>query len=103
MNTQSSPPGNTPRGSKRQRSPSRRPAAVSTATPRANPSRRASDSSLPPSSPLAPFSDTDDSLDERDNVPDVDAGAAEDDEEGEDLFGETLEEYVLLSRFLTLP
>ncbi|KDQ28068.1 hypothetical protein PLEOSDRAFT_1093484 [Pleurotus ostreatus PC15] len=47
-------------------------------------------SSLPPSSPPAPFSDTDDSLDERDPI--RDAEGADDDEEGEDLFGQTLED-----------
>ncbi|KAF7984233.1 hypothetical protein HWV62_16046 [Athelia sp. TMB] len=59
--------------------------------PRPTPARRDSQSSLPPSSPPAPFSDTDDSLDERDAVRDVDE---EDDveEEGEDLFAQNLEE-----------
>ncbi|KAF4563385.1 MCM DNA helicase complex subunit [Pleurotus pulmonarius] len=47
-------------------------------------------SSLPPSSPPAPFSDTDDSLDERDAI--RDAEGDDDDEEGEDLFGQTLED-----------
>ena len=51
-------------------------------------------SSLPPSSPPAPFSDTDDSLDERDAVPDADE-EPEEEEDGEDLFGENLHEYVL--------
>ena len=50
-------------------------------------------SSLPPSSPPAPFSDTDDSLDERDTVPDADE-EPEEEEDGEDLFGENLHEYV---------
>jgi DNA replication licensing factor MCM2 len=45
------------------------------------------DSSLPPSSPPAPFSDTDgESADERDAVRDV-IDAEDEDEEGEDLFG----------------
>ncbi|KAJ3516429.1 hypothetical protein NLJ89_g1130 [Agrocybe chaxingu] len=52
--------------------------------------RRGSQSSLPPSSPPAPFSDTDDSLDERDAVADVEG--EDEDAEGEDLFGEALDE-----------
>jgi len=59
------------------------------------PTRRGSQSSLPPSSPPAPFSDTDDSLDDRDAIRDVDDNDAEEDADGEDLFGETLQEYVL--------
>ena len=61
--------------------------------------RRASQSSdLPPSSPPAGFSDTDESLDERDAVGDIDEDAEGD---GEDLFGENLEESVLsLSTFI---
>ncbi|KZT24251.1 MCM-domain-containing protein [Neolentinus lepideus HHB14362 ss-1] len=54
--------------------------------------RRDSESSLPPSSPPAPFSDTDDSLDERDAVRDVDEEAEEEEEDGEDLFGANLDE-----------
>lgn len=75
----------TPRRSKRPRSAS--PAPLSSPA-RPTPQRRDSQSSLPPSSPPAPFSDTDDSLDDRDAVRD-----AEDQEEddGEDLFGENLE------------
>ncbi|KAF9012404.1 MCM2/3/5 family-domain-containing protein [Cyathus striatus] len=76
-----------PRGSKRQRSGSPTPAS-SPPNP-STPARRDSHSSLPPSSPPAPFSDTDDSLDERNAVQDLDD---EEDEEGEDLFGETLAE-----------
>ena len=54
--------------------------------------RRDNDDDPPP-----PFSDTDDSLYERDAVQDVDDQPDEDEEgEGEDLFGETLEEYVFL-------
>ncbi|PPQ79936.1 hypothetical protein CVT25_003008, partial [Psilocybe cyanescens] len=76
-----------PRGSKRQRDSSPVPA---TSSPRQRtPTRRNSQSSLPPSSPPAPFSDTDDSIDDRDAVQDVDD---DEDAEGEDLFGETLEE-----------
>lgn len=56
------------------------------------PTRRNSESSLPPSSPLAPFSDEDDGLEDGDGV--VDAEEDDDDAEGEDLFGETLNEYV---------
>lgn len=59
-------------------------------------SRRDSESSLPPSSPPPPFSDTDDSLDERDPIRDVEDNA-EDEEDGEDLFGEEMDGYV--SRF----
>ncbi|KAG9050213.1 MCM DNA helicase complex subunit [Tulasnella sp. UAMH 9824] len=93
---------NTPvrnRPNKRPRSPSR--AADSSPSPSgAGPSNRRPSSSqgsdLPPSSPPLPFSDTDDSLDERmseDEVRDL----AEDDEdaEGEDLFGDDLmDDYV---------
>ncbi|KAI3618728.1 dna replication licensing factor cdc19 (cell division control protein 19) [Moniliophthora roreri] len=56
--------------------------------PTATPRRRPSQSSLPPSSPPPPFSDTDDSMDERDAVPDMDDEG--EDEEGEDLFAENL-------------
>jgi len=45
---------------------------------------------LPPSSPLAPFSDTDEALDDRDAVADVEG--EDEDADGEDLFGDTLEE-----------
>jgi hypothetical protein len=76
----------TPRGNKRPRSPP----AGSSPIPRPTPTRRDSQSSLPPSSPPAPFSDTDDSLDERDAVRDVDDEEAEG--EGEDLFAQNLEE-----------
>ncbi|KAF4599790.1 MCM DNA helicase complex subunit [Pleurotus pulmonarius] len=73
----------TPRRNKRQRS--------ITPPPGPTPARRLSQSSsLPPSSPPAPFSDTDDSLDERDAI--RDAEGDDDDEEGEDLFGQTLED-----------
>ncbi|KAG6891463.1 MCM DNA helicase complex subunit [Termitomyces sp. T32_za158] len=74
---------NVPRGSKRQRSAS--PIAPSSPLR----PRRDSDSSLPPSSPPAPFSDTDDSIDDRDAVRDAED---DDEEEGEDLFGDNLEE-----------
>ena len=60
---------------------------------RARQTRRDSSTSLPPSSPFA-FSDTEDSLDDRDNVPNVED---EDDDEGEDLFGEALEQCVSLA------
>ncbi|KAF7376225.1 DNA helicase [Mycena sanguinolenta] len=75
----------TPRRGKRQRSSS--PVAGSSppqraATPPARPD------SLPPSSPPAPFSDTDDSMDER--VPNIDD--EDEDAEGEDLFAEGLED-----------
>ncbi|KAG6911108.1 MCM DNA helicase complex subunit [Tephrocybe rancida] len=78
---------NVPRGSKRQRSAS--PVAGSS-PPRPALTRRDSDSSLPPSSPPAPFSDTDDSVDDRDAV--RDAEDEEEEEDGEDLFGNNLEE-----------
>ncbi|KDR75810.1 hypothetical protein GALMADRAFT_211235 [Galerina marginata CBS 339.88] len=74
-----------PRGSKRQRDSS----PPTSSPPRGTPTRRNSQTSLPPSSPPAPFSDTDDSLDERDAVHDVEQA---DEEDGEDLFGETLQE-----------
>lgn len=56
---------------------------------RARQTRRDSSTSLPPSSPFA-FSDTEESLDDRDNVPNVE----DEDDEGEDLFGEALERCV---------
>ncbi|KZT04684.1 MCM-domain-containing protein [Laetiporus sulphureus 93-53] len=78
----------TPRGAKRRRdttpldsSPSARAASTR--------HDRDQESSLPPSSPPA-FSDTDESIDERDAVRDVDDGV--EDEDGEDLFGEGLED-----------
>ncbi|KAG6886144.1 hypothetical protein C0993_000662 [Termitomyces sp. T159_Od127] len=77
---------NVPRGSKRQRSAS--PDAPSSPL-RPTLTRRDSDSSLPPSSPPAPFSDTDDGIDDRDAVRDAEG---DEEEEGEDLFGENLEE-----------
>ena len=77
-----------PRGSKRQRD-------LSPIPPSSPPQPTRRGSSLPPSSPPAPFSDTDDSLDDRDAVRDVDDNDAEEDADGEDLFGETLQEYVV--------
>ncbi|OBZ68103.1 hypothetical protein A0H81_11773 [Grifola frondosa] len=78
----------TPRGAKRRRDVT--PPPGSSPTPgRPALARRDSDSSLPPSSPPAPFSDTDESLDERDAVRDVDDDDVE--EDGEDLFGDDLE------------
>ncbi|KAF8070527.1 MCM-domain-containing protein [Lyophyllum atratum] len=65
------------------------PTAGSSPPSRPTHARRDSDSSLPPSSPPAPFSDTDESLDDRDAIRDVDD---EEEEEGEDLFGNNLEE-----------
>lgn len=66
--------------------------APSSPIPGPTPRRRDSQSSdLPPSSPPAPFSDTDDGLDDRDAVEDVDADE-EEEEEGEDLFAQNLEE-----------
>ena len=42
-------------------------------------------------SPPAPFSDTDESLDDREAIQDAD-GVDDEEEDGEDLFGENLEE-----------
>lgn len=80
---------------KRRRSAS--PADRSSPAPVPTTSRRDAedDSSLPPSSPPAPFSDTDDSLDERDTIHDADE-VPEEEEDGEDLFGENLNECVEL-------
>ena len=83
----------TPRRRKRARSPGL-PASSSSPTPQPH-SRR--DSSLPPSSPPPPFSDTEgESADDRDAVQDV-IGAEDEDDEGEDLFGPGIDEYVLPS------
>lgn len=84
----------TPRRTKRPRSPLPRssPSFGESSPPPAQ--QRTRDSSLPPSSPPPAFSDTDDggALSDRDAVRDVDIG--DEDEEGEDLFGEgVLEEY----------
>lgn len=76
------------RGGKRRRSVTPPPGSSPLARPTI--SRRNSESSLPPSSPPPPFSDTDDSLDERDPIRDVDDNA-EDEEDGEDLFGEEMD------------
>ncbi|KAK7692874.1 MCM DNA helicase complex subunit [Cerrena zonata] len=75
------------RRTKRRRSGSPIP---SSSPPQRTPTRRDSSSSLPPSSPPPPFSDTDDSLDERDAVEDVEE--AQSDQDGEDLFGEEMED-----------
>ncbi|KAJ3865653.1 MCM-domain-containing protein [Lentinula novae-zelandiae] len=76
------------RATKRQRSSS--PGGSSPiAAPRTPLRRRDSESSLPPSSPVA-FDDTDDSMDERDAVPDLDDG--EDNDDGEDLYGDNMQE-----------
>lgn len=76
------------RGGKRRRSVTPPPGSSPLARPTI--SRRDSESSLPPSSPPPPFSDTDDSLDERDPIRDVDDNA-EDEDDGEDLFGEEMD------------
>jgi DNA replication licensing factor MCM2 len=75
----------TRRPNKRQRSPDR-PSQSPTQAPAAGLSltRRASESSLPPSSPLG-FSDTD-SIDDRDAIPNLN----DDDDDGEDLFAEDM-------------
>lgn len=92
----SSPPIGTPRGGKRARSPSRVPVEATPTTNRLQ--RRASGSSLPPSSPPAQFLDTDD-ISDQDAVQDLDDDAEGEDDEGEDLFGDTLIEYVAVSLF----
>ncbi|THG95559.1 hypothetical protein EW026_g6122 [Hermanssonia centrifuga] len=81
-----------PVAQKRPRSVSPLPGS-SPPAPRATTSRREDDedSSLPPSSPPPPFSDTDDSLDERDAIADIN-DEAEEEEEGEDLFAENLQD-----------
>ncbi|KAI6046020.1 hypothetical protein EDC04DRAFT_1862733 [Pisolithus marmoratus] len=74
------------RGSKRARSP---PIPGSSPAPRPSPRRRESASSLPPSSPPAPFSDTDDNMEESEVVKDL---GDEEDEDGEDLFGAEMQD-----------
>lgn len=64
----------------------------SSSPPARTPTRRNSVTSLPPSSPLAPFSDTEEGFDDLDAV--ADAEGEDDDAEGEDLFDETLQEHV---------
>ncbi len=81
----------TPRGAKRRRSITPPPGSSPTGHSRAE---RDEESSLPPSSPPAPFSDTDESLDERDAVKDIEDDA-DDAEDGDDLFAEEFEEYVI--------
>ena len=78
----------TPRGAKRRRSVTPPPGSSPPGPSRVQPDE---ESSLPPSSPPAPFSDTDESLDERDAVQDVNDEA---DDDGEDLFAEEFEECV---------
>ncbi|KAJ7770136.1 MCM-domain-containing protein [Mycena maculata] len=75
----------TPRRGKRQRSASPDAAGSSPTRPVTPPTRL---DSLPPSSPPQPFSDTDESMDERDAVPNIDDD--EEDAEGEDLYGQDL-------------
>jgi DNA replication licensing factor MCM2 len=72
---------------KRQRSAS--PPAGSSPTPLGNTEAHDDRLSLPPSSPPAPFSDTDESIDDRDAIPDIDA---EEEGEGEDLFADNMDE-----------
>ncbi|KAI9510112.1 MCM-domain-containing protein [Russula earlei] len=80
-------PNQTPRRNKRARSPGPQLSSSPSGLPL---SRR--DSSLPPSSPPLPFSDTEgESADERDAVRDV-IDAEDDNEEGEDLFGPGIED-----------
>ncbi|KAI0768718.1 MCM-domain-containing protein [Trametes elegans] len=78
----------TPRGAKRRRSVTP-PRGSSPAAPAY--ADRDEESSLPPSSPPAPFSDTDESLDERDAIRDVDDDA-DDADDGEDLFAEDFDD-----------
>nr|VWP01020.1 V-type proton ATPase catalytic subunit A (V-ATPase subunit A) (EC [Ganoderma boninense] len=79
----------TPRRAKRRRSVTPPPGSSPPGPSRVE---RDEDSSLPPSSPPAPFSDTDDSMDERDAVRDINDDPDGDDD-GEDLFAEEFEEY----------
>ncbi|TBU53779.1 MCM-domain-containing protein [Dichomitus squalens] len=78
----------TPRGAKRRRSVTPPPGSSPPGPSRVE---RDEESSLPPSSPPAPFSDTDESLDERDAVKDVNDEPDEGDD-GEDLFAEEFED-----------
>ncbi|RPD78428.1 MCM-domain-containing protein [Lentinus tigrinus ALCF2SS1-7] len=78
----------TPRGAKRPRSVTPPPGSSPPGPSRVE---RDEDSSLPPSSPPAPFSDTDDSMDERDAVRDVNDEPDEEDD-GDDLFAEDFED-----------
>ncbi|KAL1942774.1 hypothetical protein VTO73DRAFT_5014 [Trametes versicolor] len=78
----------TPRGAKRRRSVTPPPGSSPAGPSRAE---RDEESSLPPSSPPAPFSDTDESLDERDAVKDIEDDA-DDAEDGDDLFAEEFED-----------
>ncbi|KAG9038672.1 MCM DNA helicase complex subunit [Tulasnella sp. JGI-2019a] len=80
-----------PRPNKRARSPSR---AVPSSSPQAGPSNRrpSGASDLPPSSPPQPFSDTDDSLDDRQSENELQEPDEDVDGEGEDLFGDNLME-----------
>ncbi|THH19967.1 hypothetical protein EW146_g1327 [Bondarzewia mesenterica] len=80
----------TPRRTKRARSPDLPASSSPPPLGGQSVSRRDSQSSLPPSSPPAPFSDTDDSADDRDAVQDI--NDEDDDEEGEDLFGQEMED-----------
>ncbi|KAG8213705.1 MCM-domain-containing protein [Butyriboletus roseoflavus] len=85
----------TPRRNKRARSP-----GIPSSSPVSHPTAqgRESSSSLPPSSPPAPFSDTDDSLDERDAVRDLEND--EEDGDGEDLFADGMEEDYAVNELL---
>ncbi|KAM5543152.1 hypothetical protein V8D89_003026 [Ganoderma adspersum] len=78
----------TPRGAKRRRSVTPPPGSSPPGPSRVE---RDEDSSLPPSSPPAPFSDTDESMDERDAVRDVNDDP-DDDDDGDDLFAEEFED-----------
>ena len=107
----SSPPA-TPanrRARKRVRSPSRTAgsplAQLSGSRPAARSTRNSSpDSTLPPSSPLPALDDTDDDrdVDESEIPGDLPPDAIDEDEEGEDLFAEGLEECVCLCDFRAL-
>ncbi|KAG8871426.1 MCM DNA helicase complex subunit [Tulasnella sp. 331] len=80
-----------PRPNKRARSPSR---VAPSSSPQAGPSTRrlSGGSDLPPSSPPQPFSDTDDSLDDRPSENEIQEPDDDVDAEGEDLFGDNLME-----------
>ncbi|KAJ7593710.1 MCM-domain-containing protein [Mycena floridula] len=89
----------TPRGTKRPRGRSPVPTSSPQAptAPRQHARRRSQSSDMPPSSPPQHFSDTDDSPDDRDAVRDLN----DEDDDGEELFGNQLEECALFSRVLS--
>ncbi|KAI0029089.1 MCM2/3/5 family-domain-containing protein [Vararia minispora EC-137] len=78
------------RNNKRARSPGLPADSSPLGAPVPRTRRDSEHSTLPPSSSPEPFSDTDESLDERDTVRDVNN---EEDDDGEDLFAENMDEY----------